>query len=412
MSRARSVFLGALVVIVLSGALTVTQAAARAPMWLLGGTPLTKAIRAKSKAGGAGIKLVRTFGGKKYKVTCTEAANEEELLTGQPGKDALLAIAFEKCKVEEPSEAGCKAIVTPLRISEWTSTLIGSGGKFENEYARFEAEVTITGCTSAAGFIVRLKPLKGVVANVAGGVTVEVKGSEEESEVSGVYEYTAEGGTLEAGEEPIAPEILPVPSKASPLKFTSKSDNEKNFLEAEVAGSAIECKEATSESEFTSANSGTGEIDLHSCKSALNGAKCKTLGGSEAGVIVANVGWSLVDVLLPKGEPSPELMLVLAAVLPASLVHIECSATLLVLLGSIVLGEFTKLAESGLKTKEGVVTFAQTKGVQKVKECLYEEKFCSGKTFGLYVELGKGTEKAGEQSEDTLTFEKEAAFDY
>lgn len=77
-----------------------------------------------------------------------------------------------------------------------------------------------------------------------------------------------------------------------------------------------------------------------------------------------------------------------------------------------MLGEFTKLAESGVKTKEGVVTFAQEKGKQKVKECLYEEAFCSGKTFGLYVELGKGRERGGEQSEDTLALEKEAAFDY
>jgi hypothetical protein len=200
-------------------------------------------------------------------------------------------------------------------------------------------------------------------------------------------------------------EILPAPTSTAVLNFESKNNTEKNVLEGEAAGSAIECKTAESKGEFTTANLGKGTITFTGCKSALNGAKCDNLSGT-AGTIKLSVDWHLAATKI-----SSVLKLLIAAIL-LELLHVECSATLLILVGNSVLGLFTKVAESGVKTKTGVVTFGQTKGVQEVKTCEVDSKFCSGKTFGLYAELGKGREKAGEQSEDTVTLEKEVALDY
>jgi hypothetical protein len=80
------------------------------------------------------------------------------------------------------------------------------------------------------------------------------------------------------------------------------------------------------------------------------------------------------------------------------------------------MGEFVKMAASGTKTKTGEVNFETTKGVQEVKECDFDKAFCfkeaTHKTFGLYLELGKGREKAGLQLAAEVTLQKEAAFDY
>ncbi len=94
------------------------------------------------------------------------------------------------------------------------------------------------------------------------------------------------------------------------------------------------------------------------------------------------------------------------------LLHIECGASILILIGNDILGGFNQGAESGVKTKQGTVLFEQSKGIQKVKECDLDKAFCSGKTFGLYIELGKGREKAGLKQEEKITLAKEAAFDY
>jgi hypothetical protein len=206
-------------------------------------------------------------------------------------------------------------------------------------------------------------------------------------------------------------EVLPVPTKTAPLTFTSKGPA--GELTGEQAGSAIECTEVTNTGEITSANLGVGTLTFKGCKSELNGAKCKSLPETTAnGTIELKVDFHLVDVLLPKGEPAPELMLGLVVIL-LELLHVICGATLLILIGAALIGEFNKFAESGVKTKEGTVNFEQTsKGVQKVKECDLDKAFCSGKTFGLYDELGKGREKAGITQNDTITLAKEAAFDY
>ena len=204
-------------------------------------------------------------------------------------------------------------------------------------------------------------------------------------------------------------EVLPVPTKTAPLKFTGKGGA--GQIEGEVAGSALECKEVTGKGEITSANLGVGTTVLTGCKSALSGAKCESLPKVAAGTIEFKGDIHLVAVLLPKGEPAPELMLGTAGSME-ELLHIECGAALLVLAGGTVIGEATKVAASGVPTKEITGVLAESKGVQKIKECDLDKAFCSGKTFGLYLELGKGREKAGLASEGTTTLEKEAAFDY
>ena len=204
-------------------------------------------------------------------------------------------------------------------------------------------------------------------------------------------------------------EVLPAPTKTAPLTF--ESEGPAGVLEGEQVGSAIECKELKNKGEITSANLGVATLTFTGCKSVISGAKCESLPKVAAGTIELKVDIHFVDVLLPKGEPAPELMLGLAVIL-LELLHVECGAALLILIGAIVLGEFTKAAESGVKTKQGTVLFEQAKGIQSVKECDFDKAFCSGKTFGLYIELGKGREKGGIKQEDKITLAKEAAFDY
>jgi hypothetical protein len=208
-------------------------------------------------------------------------------------------------------------------------------------------------------------------------------------------------------------EVLPNPTKTTPLNFESKGPA--GELEGEQAGSAIECKESTGKGEITSTNLGVATETFTGCKSAISGSKCESLPKETPGTVEVKERFHLVDVLLPKGEPAPELMLGVVDIL-SELLHIECGAAILVLIGNDVLGEFSNGAESGVKTKEGTVDFQQTKGVQRVKECDLDKAFClegsTHKTFGLYIELGKGREKAGWDQEETITLEKEAAFDY
>jgi hypothetical protein len=212
-------------------------------------------------------------------------------------------------------------------------------------------------------------------------------------------------------------EVLPVPTKTAPVKFESKGPA--GVLAGEQAGSAIECKELTNSGEITSANLGVATLKFTGCKSELSGAKCESLPKVAAGTIELKVDFHLVDLLLGEGEPLPKLMLGLVIIL-LELLHVECGAALLILIGEALIGEFNaKTPESGVKTTGGTVLFEQTKGVQKVKECDLDKAFCEpgGKkaTFGLYIELGKGREKGGIKQEDTITFipaKTEAAFDF
>jgi hypothetical protein len=208
-------------------------------------------------------------------------------------------------------------------------------------------------------------------------------------------------------------EVLPSPTKTTPLKFTAKGLA--GDLEGEQSGSAIECKEVSVPGEFTSTNLGVATLTMTGCKSPLNGAKCESLPEDKAGTLELKADVHLVDVLLPAGEPLPELMLGVAVIL-LELLHVQCGVSLLLLIGGAIIGEFNKSAASGEKTKEGTVDFEQTKGVQKVKECDLDKAFCfektTHKTFGLYTEAGKGREKSGIKQEGAITLEKEAAFDY
>ena len=209
-------------------------------------------------------------------------------------------------------------------------------------------------------------------------------------------------------------EVLPVPTKTAPLTFISEGPA--GVLEGEQAGSAIECGGLKNEGEVTSANLGVATLAFTGCKSAISGAKCESLPKVAAGEIQLKVDFHFVDLLLPEGEPLPKLMLGLVIIL-LELLHVECGAALLILIGAFVIGEFNaKAPESGVKTKQGTVLFEQTKGVQKVKECDLDKAFCEPggvkATFGLYIELGKGREKGGIKQNDTISLAKEAAFDY
>jgi hypothetical protein len=216
------------------------------------------------------------------------------------------------------------------------------------------------------------------------------------------------GGVSTATATAETPEVLPVPTESSPLHFTEEQPATEWV--GEQKGALFECKSGTFAGVLTSATLGTGVFTFTGCKSPINGAKCNSL-GDPAGTILIAAGIHIVTVLLPKGEPAPELMAGWLILLINRL-HVECGAALLLLIGNSVLAEFTKLAGSGTKTKEATATFSDSKGIQAIKECLTPKALCSGRTFGLDDEAGEGDEKAGQASEDKLTFENEVAFDY
>ncbi len=214
-------------------------------------------------------------------------------------------------------------------------------------------------------------------------------------------------GTLAAtAANAASPEVLPTPTEKEPLKFETQQKTESNFLETEASGSKVECKAVRSLGEFTSNTLGKASIAITSCKLNKNGTKCLSLGASPGEILLSNVIVGLVTVDLSGGE----LMLGILTSLPVALLHIECGITLLLVGGSLI-GVFDlKASESGTKGEESVEFYLQNKGVQEVKTCKEPKSTCSGKTFGLYSELGKGREGAGLQSEDTIKLELTTKF--
>jgi hypothetical protein len=159
-------------IIFASSAIVVSDASAIAPEWKINGVAIAKPVVVDSKSLGADGAFEKKIGGVKYKIKCKDSSNQEELLPGSPtetGKDEVLAQKFENCSVEEPKEAGCTAVVIPLKINEWKSTLKNKGGKIENEFAKIEVEITVAGCASAAAYRIRATLVSAVDNNVAGG---------------------------------------------------------------------------------------------------------------------------------------------------------------------------------------------------------------------------------------------------
>jgi hypothetical protein len=204
------------------------------------------------------------------------------------------------------------------------------------------------------------------------------------------------GASVAAAENP---EILPTPTTAAPLKFTSVSDEgSAPVLQATKEAGKIKCKDLTNKGEFTSARLGKITIDfLGECES--NKAKCKTEGDT-TGTILVSGDIHLVDI-----EKGTELRLGVVVTLEKALV-ITCGVVKDEVKGAVIglVLEVTSL----VKTKHITADFNQTAGEQELKECKLDKAFCEGKKFLLESNFGEGFELSGQEVKDLITFEKEA----
>ena len=204
------------------------------------------------------------------------------------------------------------------------------------------------------------------------------------------------------------PEILPNPTALAPLTFTAEG-TATSVLAPSVGKRSIECEKILAKGEFTSARLGKTTIDFHNCKS--EGVKCWSLGdetsplGNKSVILVDNADIHLVDIL-----PLSTLALGAAVILLSEL-HLECQGGLLVLIKGTVIGEVIG-PKTEVKTKTGELSFKQSKGVQAIKKCDLTKEFCEGKEYNLLTNFGAGFEQSGEEAKATVTFNKEAAFDF
>jgi hypothetical protein len=204
---------------------------------------------------------------------------------------------------------------------------------------------------------------------------------------------------LEEEEEKGNPVILPTPTSKAPLDFTATSG--KAILESS-GKSKIECKEDSASGEFTGFREGTSTIDFHGCKDTSLGAACESLGDTKETILT---GGSVELVALEK-----ESKLALGLEFAPQELHLECGAVLVLIKGTTI-GEVGGI-ENGKPTKIGTAIFKQEKGKQAIVECRLTKKFCEGKKFMLEANFGKAFEEAGLETEEKLTFAKEATFDF
>jgi hypothetical protein len=216
------------------------------------------------------------------------------------------------------------------------------------------------------------------------------------------------GGFASASALAENPEILPVPTEAVPLTFTSTGGEA--ILQSTKEANKTTCAKEKAKGSFTTQDKGSILIDFEGC--VAKGASC-TSPGEAKGIILALGFTTLVDVLptatLDLGvliEPKEE------GSTTADLKY-ECAGVFTVeLLGaviSVIDNAKGELFTANTKTKElKVLTKASSLGEQEIKTCDLLKATCEGKTFGLTATFGKGEELAAKIADLTLTFEKEA----
>lgn len=204
--------------------------------------------------------------------------------------------------------------------------------------------------------------------------------------------------SVASAEEGGNPVILPEPSEASPLRFTSKSVGKIRLAES---GAIVECESGTSEGKFTSRRLGTISVVFKHC--VFQSTTCQNHGG-EAGVIsFTNADAHLVTF----GSLSLGLVISLAGGVP-----VECW------LGSEFRGSLIGVMSGGLETwkTSATLTFEQASGEQFPDECNLDKEFClSGeahKVFQLQAIGGLTAKDLGVLRTDEVKFGSEVLFLY
>lgn len=213
------------------------------------------------------------------------------------------------------------------------------------------------------------------------------------------------------------PEILPIPTVKTPLKFTSEGLDVSYVLET-TAGGKIKCDKVKNKGEFTTQDAGTATIDFEKCETL--GLPCRTEGDAE-GIILVSADIQFVDLkkagLALKESLGVELLPLEGGVNKLIIKCGKLGEVVIEIRGS-VLGKEDKIKEL-VKTKVGELLFDQTKGEQEFKECELLKALCinaKGEPNKLLFESSTnkaGFELAGELAlKIDLTFEKEFEVHY
>jgi hypothetical protein len=209
-----------------------------------------------------------------------------------------------------------------------------------------------------------------------------------------------ENRQLDKEEQEGNPEILPLPSAKAPLEV--KATSGKALIETAGGKFKMECKEDSATGSFTAVRTGASTLKLLGCKST--GVACNST-GAKAEEVSLPLTTELVD--LEKGK------LVLGLEIALTEAHVECGGGLVsAVLKGTAIAEVSGLT-SGTLAKAATALFKQEKGKQTIKDCHLVKEFCEGKTFHLEASVNKGAvEEAGLETEEKLTFAKEAAVDF
>jgi len=175
------------------------------------------------------------------------------------------------------------------------------------------------------------------------------------------------------------PEILPVPTEATPLTFTTTGEG--NAVLLTTAGKEIVCKKSKSEGKFTSADKGETTIKFNECTTEKGAVKCKNAEAEE--ILLSKYVIHLVTLKLKPGLTV--LGLGLLVLIPSTLLAFTCGVLKILVLGAVI-GEFL-----GINTLEKIKTtetrklaFLEEKsGLQLYRTCEELKAVCEGKEFLL-----------------------------
>jgi hypothetical protein len=270
----------------------------------------------------------------------------------------------------------------------------------------YVVEGTLIGAIRATGNLVfepferaqtLLKSLSPELVTTANEVR-PVESAEEKSENEKIEKLEKEEQETREKEEKENPLILPAPTLALPLVFTS-TGGKATF---ETALSKIECKESSGSGLFVTVREGSVTLTLHGC-ALPSSTKCS--GAGEASGTILELG-AIKLVGLDKTKAT------LGSEIEFGELEVECGSTSKFLIEGQAIGEASGV-ESGKSTKLVTFVFKQEKGKQAITKCQLAKPFCEGQTFELEAGLNGGLpETAGLEVEQKLLLTKEAKFDF
>jgi hypothetical protein len=190
-----------------------------------------------------------------------------------------------------------------------------------------------------------------------------------------------------------APELL----STKPSKFTSVSGTGA-LVPSTSTKATILCKKDTDSGEFTTIRSGTVTIDFTECTAEKEKVKCRSLGDALGTILTGGV-INLVALEPKAGE------LLLAGLVTIVNLHLECQGGLLVIVNGSVIGSFSGVT-SGVGFTKATQTYAQTAGIQAIRECVLPKELCKETEHEKHELLtafnGEPAEPSGEETKDEL----------